>query len=305
MLAFGVITRKKNSITPLGIALLVLFAAGCFFIYWRATHSSGHLGTLERIRAGGVVRIGYANEAPYGYLDPASGEITGEAPEIARVILERLGAENIEPVVTEFGSLIPGLQARRFDLIAAGMYVTPERAQEINFSNPTYAIGEAFLVAKGNPQDLHSYEDVVANPNVRLGVMGGSVEVGYAESVGVPSDQLVIFRNYPIAISGLTSGQVDAVAATMLTANDLLGKSGDAEIELARPFSDPVIDGNSIKGYGAFGFRQEDVEFLEAFNAELKDFIGSPEHLELVEPFGFSGDTLPGDVTTEELTDGS
>ena len=35
-----------------------------------------------------------------------------------------MGINQVEGVLTEFGSLIPGLQARRFDIIAAGMYVT-------------------------------------------------------------------------------------------------------------------------------------------------------------------------------------
>jgi polar amino acid transport system substrate-binding protein len=297
--------KNSNSVSPLGIALLILLGAGCVFVYSRATRRAGHLDTLERIRNTGIVRIGYANEAPYGYLDSATGQITGEAPEIAKVILRRMGATRIEPVVTEFGSLIPGLKARRFDVIAAGMYITPERAQEIAFSNPTYAVGEAFLVRAGNPLGLHSFEDVVESPEARLGVMGGSVEHGYAKTLGVPTDRIVVFPDYPSALGGLRTGRVDAVAATVLTANDLLHKLNSRGIERARPFHDPVIDGKPVRGYGAFGFRKRDTALVREFNRQLADFIGTPEHLELVKPFGFSRETLPGNVTAAEIVEGT
>ncbi len=298
--------KNSNSVTPLGIALLILLGAGCVLAYYRAAqHAGHHLDTLERIRSTGVVRIGYANEAPYGYLDSTTGKITGEAPEIAKVILRRMGATRIEPVVTEFGSLIPGLKARRFDVIAAGMYVTPERAQEIAFSNPTYAVGEAFLVRAGNPLDLHSFEDVVESPEARLGVMGGSVEHGYAKTLGVPTDRTVVFPDYPSALGGLRTGRVDAIAATVLTANDLLHKLNSRGIERARPFHDPVIDGAPVRGYGAFAFRKCDTPLVQEFNRRLAEFIGTPEHLELVKPFGFSRETLPGDATAAEIVEGT
>jgi polar amino acid transport system substrate-binding protein len=212
-----------------------------------------------------------------------------------------MGATRIEPVVTEFGSLIPGLKAGRFDVIAAGMYITPERAREIDFSNPTYVIGEAILVVQGNPLDLHSFEDVTQNDMARIGVMGGSVEHGNAKELGVPTDRIVVFPDYPSAVEGLKTHRVDAVAATILTANDLLRKANDTGIERARPFTDPIIDGKSIKGYGAFGFRADDDAFRDEFNRHLAAFIGSPEHLNLIRPFGFSEETLPGGVSAEDV----
>lgn len=191
---------------------------------------------------------------PYGYLSSSSGQITGEAPEIARLILKRLGARQIEPVLTEFGSLIPGLKAGRFDVIAAGMYITPARAEEISFSNPTYAVGESFIVAADNPLELHSFEDIAQHSTARIGVMGGSVEHGYAKALGVPDDRIVIFPDYPSGIEGLKTDRVDALAATTLTANELLQKAASGSIEKADPFTDPVIDGRSVKGFWRFRF---------------------------------------------------
>ena len=262
--------------------------------------SSGATTTLERLRRTGVARVGYANEAPYAYLDE-SKRLTGESPEVARVILSRLGIAETEGVLTEFGSLIPGLKAGRFDLIAAGMYITPERCRQVAFSRPTYGIGEAFAVAEGNPLDLHSYADVAASPEATLGVVAGTVERGYARETGVPDDRVVVFPDAPSALEGVASGRVDAFGGTSLTVGDLLSKRDAGGLERAEPFTDSVIEGRTVRGYGAFVVRPEDGELLGALNRELEAFLGTPEHLELVEPFGFGEETLPGDVTAEEL----
>lgn len=294
--------RPPNRITLPGV-LVLLAALGLagYIAHRQGTSGDPGEGTLARLRRQGTARIGFANEAPYGYIVGTSGEVTGEAPEIARVILTRLGIGDLEPVVTEFGSLIPGLKAGRFDLVAAGMYITPARCEEIAFSNPTYRIGEAFIVRKGNPLDLHSFEDVARRPAARLGVVGGTVEQRYAAAVGVPEDRLTVFPDNASAVTGVETSRVDAFAATTLTVNDLLRRARSETIERAAPFTDPVIEGKPVRGYGAFGFRKGDRRLREAFNRELAGFIGTKEHLDLVRPFGFGENTLPGPVTAEEL----
>lgn len=257
--------------------------------------------TLEAAKAAGRVRIGYANEAPFAYMDPASGQVTGEAVEIARTVLGKMGVSQVEGVLTEFGSLIPGLQAGRFDIIAAGMYVTPERCKQVTFSNPTYGVGQAFIVQQGNPKDLHSYEDVAKSQDARLGVVVGAIEASYAEQTKIPSERVVVFPDAASALAGVDGGRADAYAATALTVNDLLAKAGKGSLERAEPFTDPSIDGESVRGYGAYAFRTSDQDFADAFNGELASFIGSEEHRKLVEPFGFTKTELPGDVTASQL----
>lgn len=257
--------------------------------------------TLERVRREGVVRVGFANEAPYAYLDSKTDRLTGEAPEIARAVLERMGIPEIEGVLAEFGALIPGLKAGRFDLIAAGMYVKPARCREIDFSNPTYCIGEGLLVRAGNPLDLHSYDDVRDSEEARIGVVAGAVELGYAREVGVPDERIVIFPDAPSAVAGVQSGRIDGYAGTSLTVKDMLTKADDPRLALAEPFRNPVIDGEEVRGCGAFGFRPEDDALREAFDRHLDELLGTREHLELVRPFGFTRDELPGGATAEEL----
>lgn len=256
--------------------------------------------TLQRIRRTGVVRIAYANEAPYGYRDLATGRVTGEAPEVAREILGRMGAERIEPTLTAFSQLIPGLQARRYDMIAAGMYITPERCRQIDFSNPTYAVGEAFLVQKGNPKNLHSFADVIRH-DARVGVVGGTVELQYAEKIGVPDPQLVVFPDNATALAGLRNDRIDAFAGTELTVRHLVALASVEDIELARPFEQPVLQEGRTRSYGAFGFREADDDFRRAVDRELEDFIGTDEHLALIEPFNFTRRELPDDVSAADI----
>lgn len=263
--------------------------------------AAANQNTLEAAQASGKIRIGYANEAPFAYMDSASGKVTGEAVEIARVILGRMGVKEVEGVLTEFGSLIPGLQAGRFDIIAAGMYITPERCKQASFSNPSYGVGEGFLVKKGNPKGLHSYDDIKNNADVKMGVVVGAIQSEYAQKVGIDGGQVIIFPDPVSALSGVEGGRADVYAATALTVNDLMNKVTDQQLEKAEPFTEPNIDGVDLRGYGAFAFRNADTELTEAFNKELASFIGTPEHAKLVEPFGFTREELPGDVTAAKL----
>lgn len=53
--------------------------------------------TLERVQREGYVTVGFANEAPYAYAT-TSGELTGEAVEVARAVLKRMGIEEMNGV---------------------------------------------------------------------------------------------------------------------------------------------------------------------------------------------------------------
>jgi polar amino acid transport system substrate-binding protein len=266
-----------------GVATLALASAGA------------EADLLEDAQESGKVTVGIANEAPYGYQTP-EGELTGEAPEIAKHILAEMGIAETEAVITEFGSLIPGLKAGRFDMVAAGMFVTPERCQQVAFSEPTYGIGQAFLVAEGNPDGLQTYEDLTANPDATLAVMAGAIERTYARDAGVPDDQVMVVPDTAAGTAAVQAGRADAFALTSLSIRRLA--DGAEGVEIAEPFGE--VAGQSVVGHGAFAFRPEDEAFRQEFNQHLADFLGSEEHLALVEPFGFTKDELP-QKTTEEL----
>lgn len=290
-----------------GLWLLVGMALAAWLAprHWTGSNpGDSSVSTLEQMRQSGVLRVGYANEAPFAYFDSSRQRLTGEAPEVARVVLAQLGVTRIEGVLTDFGSLIPGLQAGRFDLIAAGMYVTPERCRQVLFSNPTYAIGEAFIVAAGNPRGLHSYEDLIAQPSATLGVVSGTVEVGYARKLGLPEARMRVLPDPPSALAAVAAGRIDAYAGTALTVQDLLQRRQQTQVERAAPFTDPQIDGKAVRGYGAFALRAEDAALRQLLNDQLAGFIGSAPHLKLVSPFGFSAAERPQGMTAQMLCAG-
>jgi len=253
--------------------------------------------TLERIRQSGTVRIGYANETPFAYTD-ASGKVTGESPEIAKQIFKQMAIDNVQAVLTEWGALIPGLRAGRFDVIAAGMYITPPRCQQVIFTDPHYQIPDTLLVRKGNPKNLHSYQDIAKDPSVKLAVMAGTVELGYAREGGVTDAQIVQVPDTTAQLQAVRAGRADAASATWLTVKNLAAKGGDG-VEMVMDF----IDDPAHTGYGGLAFRPEDKDLRDAVNAQLKSWLGSEEHLATIEPFGFDRANLT-DKTAAELCAG-
>lgn len=257
--------------------------------------------TFERVKREGVVRVGFANENPYAFAKP-DGTLSGEAVEVARAVFKELGIEQMEGVLTEFGSLIPGLQAGRFDVITAGMYVNPTRCEQVLFADPEYKIGEALIVQAGNPLNLHSYEDIAANPEVRIGTGAGYLEFDMLLNVGVAEDQITTFPDDPSGMAGLQAGQIDAWTGTRPTLLKLIEVTDDPNFELAEPFDQPVIDGKPAINFGAAAFRLEDVDFRQAFNEELQKLKDSGELLDLIGQFeGFDEGALPGDTHAEDL----
>lgn len=250
--------------------------------------------TLEKAKAAGYIRIGFANEAPFGFATP-DGKLTGEAPEVAKAVLAKMGIPEVDGVLTEFGSLIPGLKAGRFDIIAAGMFINPKRCAEIGFSEPSYGIGQAMLVPAGNAKKIADYSSFADNKDLKLAVMAGAVEAGYAREAGVAEEQIVTLPDQSSLVAAVQSGRADGAALTALSIADMAKKAEG--VESTTPFGE--VAGKSVKGHGGFGFRKEDTGLQEAFNKELAAFLGSPEHLALVEPLGFGKDYLPNKTTAE------
>lgn len=253
---------------------------------------------LERAKAQGFIRVGFANEAPFGFAT-TDGKLTGEAPEVAKAVLAKIGIAQVDGVLTEFGSLIPGLMAGRFDIIAAGMFINPKRCEQIAFSEPSYGIGQAMLVPKGNPKGIKDYSTFKEMADLKLAVMAGAVEGSYAKDAGVPEGQLVVLPDQSSLLAAVQAGRADGAALTALSIADM-AKKGDG-VESTTPFGE--VAGKSVKGHGGFGFRKEDKDLYDAFNAELKKFLGSEEHVALVTPLGFGKDYLPN-KTMEQLCKG-
>ena len=238
---------------------------------------------VEDFQQNGIT-IATANEIPYGWVE--NGEAHGIGPDVAEAVLANMGITDIEWTVTEFGSLIPGLIANRFDLVAASQAVLPARCQQVSFSKINSSYGEGFLVAAGNPKDIHSYDDFVNNPDLKMGIVSGADQLDFAQAYGLDESQIVPLNANADAPSALTAGRIDAYAATGLTVVGLA--EGNDRVEVAADFVDPVVDGEPVRSFGAFTFSQDDAEFLEAFNAELAAFHETPEYREILKSHGLT-----------------
>lgn len=289
---------RKSSILIVVLALVMtLGLMGCAS---DGGNDAEQMNTLEKIKEQGYVTVGFANEQPYAYATP-DGQLTGLNVEIAREVFNNMGVEELNPVLTEFGSLIPGLKAERFDVITAGMYITPERAEEADFADPEYQIGGGLAVKAGNPLDLHSYEDIAADPEVKVATMAGGQEYDWLLAAGVSENQIVTVSDQPSVISALQAGRVDAGTMTGPALQALLDSADDPGIERVDDFEISVIDGKKQAGYGSAAFRPGDDEFREAYNAELKKLKESGRVSEIHEEFGFTESEFAGpEVTVED-----
>ncbi|MEU9172250.1 ectoine/hydroxyectoine ABC transporter substrate-binding protein EhuB [Streptomyces sp. NPDC048420] len=274
----------------------VLGVSGCSRVATASTTNGGDL--LDRLRAAGVVRLGIAGEIPFGYIDK-NGELTGEAPELASAIFKRLGVDRVQPVPTDFGSLIPGLKSQQFDVVAAGMYVTPERCQQVIFADPDYQIQDSFVVKKGNPLGLHNYEDVVRK-KARFCTSTGNAQIGYVVEAGYKESDILLVPDQVAGLNAVEAGRADVFAGTAVTTRAVVKKSRKAEA--TKPFS-AIVDGKPHIDGGAFAFRPTETNLRDAFNVELHALKKSGEVLRILRPFGFT-ETEMTTLTAKELCAG-
>ncbi|PZG94460.1 ectoine/hydroxyectoine ABC transporter substrate-binding protein EhuB [Streptomyces sp. NTH33] len=267
-------------------------SSGCSRVATADTGDGGRL--LEQLRARGSVRLGIAGEQPYGYIGK-DGKVTGSAPAIATRIFKRLGVDRVEPFPTEFGSLIFGLNSLQFDVVAAGMYINPDRCQQVLFADPEYRMKDAFIVAKGNPMKLRDYKDI-ARTGARMATGIGYAEIDYAKAAGVKR-----ITTLPDQLAGLLAveqGRVDVFAGTAVTVRNVLEQTRSTKAEATDEVT-PYVDGKPVVDVGGFAFRRPERNLRDAFNRELHKMKRSGELLQIMRPFGFSEDQMTT-LTAEE-----
>ncbi|MQA12874.1 MAG: ectoine/hydroxyectoine ABC transporter substrate-binding protein EhuB [Pseudonocardiaceae bacterium] len=254
---------------------------------------------LSSARESGTIRVGIAGEVPYGFTNE-EGRVTGQAPEVARVVFGALGIDQVEAQQVEFDGLIPGLNARRFDVVSAGMFITPERCQQASFSIPDYLAPTAFLVPSGNPERVTRFTDIVEK-RLPIAVLSGAVEGGYAEDIGVPPNQIQTLGDQVGMLQAVINQRAYAAVLTNISLNRLVEDNPDAGVEVTEGFF-PVINGEEVLSAGGFVFRDSDNDLRTAFNEELRSAHQDGRWLEAARPFGFTEENLPPeDLTTEQL----
>lgn len=183
----------------------------------------------------------------------------------------------------------------------AGMFITPERARRIRFSEPTFRVRPALLVRKGNPFELHSYEQALRKPGIRLAAISGSVEEHLLLRMGFEQNRLITLPDARSGHAVIESGRVDGFALSSPSLRWMMMQKRKHRAEIAVPFDQPSSVLTGRLGYGAFVFRKKDNTLQSAWNDVQKSFIGSSEHLRLLRSFGFTEGELPGAITTAEV----
>lgn len=260
--------------------------------------------TRERILNDKTIVIGVHNKAPWGYRDK-DGDPAGFHPDLVRAIFEPLGVTKVELVIADFGALIPGLVASRFDAIASGLYITPKRCELVAFSNPDLRLADAALVAAGNPKAISSYSDIAKNADLRFGATRGSVQGKNAAAAGIPESQMLLFQNTEATIAALTSGRVDAIAFSAATASKVVSDPNIEGIERASPFTGLVLDNGKEKvGHSAVAFRQGDEDLRDLYNERLAELRADGTFDKIMQQNGFSPMERAPDISFAQLCSG-
>lgn len=253
---------------------------------------------LTRLQNAGTITVGFAGEAPYSFED--GGELTGATVAMHREIFGELGIDTVEGKLTDWGSLIPGLNAGQFDAVSAGMSILPDRCAQAAFSEPEFQYTTALMVPEGNPEglvDMNSFVD----SGLTVATMSGAIESDYVTQLGLDSIEVGGPQD---GVDALKAGNADAFALTAISLNYLADNTVDG-VEVTESFVQE-IDG--VKQYGAGGtvFRQDDTSLLDAYNEKLAEIIADPDrYLSIVGDFGFTEEELPPeDMTTEILCSG-
>ncbi|MGR9131913.1 ectoine/hydroxyectoine ABC transporter substrate-binding protein EhuB [Rhizobium leguminosarum] len=236
---------------------------------------------LEQLKEQGFARIAIANEPPFTAVG-GDGKVSGAAPDVARAIFEKLGVKEVVASISEYGAMIPGLQAGRHDAITAGLFMKPERCAAVAYSEPILCDAEAFALKKGNPLKLTSYKDIADNPDAKIGAPGGGTEEKLALEAGVPRDRVIVVPDGQSGIKMLQDGRIDVYSLPVLSIHDLMAKANDPTLETVAPVVNAPVycDGAA--------FRKQDVALRDAFDVELKKLKESGEFAKIIEPYGFS-----------------
>ncbi|BCH20354.1 ectoine/hydroxyectoine ABC transporter substrate-binding protein EhuB [Mesorhizobium sp. L-8-10] len=243
--------------------------------------SSADGDKLEELKAQGFARVAIANEPPFTAV-AADGKVSGAAPDVAREIFKRLGVPEIVASISEYGAMIPGLQAGRHDVVTAGLFMKPERCAAVAYSEPVLCDAEAFLLKKGNPKGFKSYADIAKDPTGTIGAPGGGTEEKLALEAGVPRDRVIVVPDGQSGLKMVQDGRIDVYSLPVLSINDLVEKANDPGLEVVAP-----VVGAPVYCDGA-AFKKGDEALRDAYDVELAKMKDSGEFAKIIEPYGFS-----------------
>jgi len=147
---------------------------------------------------------------PFSYLD-SSGNPTGFDVDSMKWIAQKKGL-NVKFQPTAWDGIIPSLQAGKIDMVYAGMSITPERAEQVNFSTPYWEVNQEVVARNDSTITI----DDVKSGKAIIGAQSGCTAAIWVDSNLVSTgkmsqDKLKLYANTPLALDDLVAGRVDAV----------------------------------------------------------------------------------------------
>ena len=198
---------------------------------------------------------------PFEYKAP-DGTLTGFEIDLGNAVCAEIKAE-CEWVIQAWDGIIPGLLARKYDLIFSSMSITPERAEKVMFSDGYYNTPSSWFGKKGADLDVTNKE---ALKGLRVGVQRGTLQDDYVtNNVGADMVDIKRYTTADDLVLDLTGGRIDLVFLDFP-----VGESTILKNDGYQAIGGTVQVGN---GVGA-AFRKRDKELVEKFNAALKKLKG-------------------------------
>ena len=267
--------HKIPTVSLLAIAVIAAIIAGCTGTP-ASPSSVSPSDTETAIENAKTVAVGIeVKYPPYSYLDK-DGKPQGFDIESAKWIAENQGL-NIEFRTVEWDGIIPALLAKKIDMVYSGMTITPERSAKVSFSDVYWITTQGVTVKNGSAVTIGD----VMSGKAKIGTQRGSTaETWIRENLidkGIlDSGKLVVYDNFPFAITDLESGRIDAV---MYDTPVIKKTIEDKDLDFLG-----IVDGTEERY--AVAVRNEDTALLEKINAGLKNLKESPKWAELVEKYG-------------------
>jgi polar amino acid transport system substrate-binding protein len=202
-----------------------------------------------------VVRIGTEGAyEPYNYIDQATGELTGFEIELGNELCKRAGL-TCEFVQNAWDSIIPNLQSGNYDLIMAGMSITDERKEVIDFTqNYVPPSASVYLAASA---DAKTGEGAV------VAAQTGTIQAGYIAESGAT---LLEFATVDETVAAVRNGEADAAFGD----KESLLPIGEASNGELMAVGEPVPLGGGV----GIGLRQSDTELRDKLDAQITAMKG-------------------------------
>lgn len=211
--------------------------------------------TVETIKKRGVLKVGMDIFQPWAMKDK-NGKLIGFEIDVASRLAQDMGVE-VEFVPTAWSGIIPALLTGKFDVIIGGMGITPQRALQVNFSQPYDFSGMSIVAHRERAAGWSSLEEF-NRPEVEIAAKLGTTAAEAAKKF-LPQAQLRLFDGEPQAYQELRNGRVHAV----------VGMAPRPAYE-AIDYSDTLflpVEGTFTREPVGFAVRKGDPDTLAYFNS--------------------------------------